>query len=267
MPKNYVVLRRSPDWLTFDLEETRAFCRAGELPEDTILRFVARWDAVMAVGFLEYRHRMKQLALRSAHAVKDATVVPLAQLAEQTFAPDDLIYFTDDDDWVCSDLFAALRARPAPVDGFLWRSIFIGKLFSDTAYEGVDSPAVSERPASTVVYTNNYAVTGAAWSRLGPGSLLEHFHAQGAVDRSDVSFEQVDLFLSAANKHPCCTVSIAYNDRSDWFVANTRAAIQAYIAALVGAPLGPGSAWIRPCLDELIAINRDASADRGPGKA
>src|SRR5258708_38655874 len=42
---NYVVVRHSPDWLSFDPEASRAYCLSNRMPETLIVDFMAIWDA------------------------------------------------------------------------------------------------------------------------------------------------------------------------------------------------------------------------------
>lgn len=257
MGRNYVVLRRSPDWRTFDLQETRAFLRQfSGMAEDMIIRFAERWDAAFVVDFLGYRQAMKDLSLGLAHEVQNATVLDHSSLATTILADDDLLFFTDDDDWTAPFLFERLRAAGDPGDGWLWRSVFVGKLFSDTRYEKGGDPLVQERPASDVVYTNNYAVSGAAWQRLGPERLLEHYSAQQALDAGQFRPRRSDAFLTAANKHLCCTVAIECNGRAPGVLDDLPRALGVVLAEAAAAVPSEAIRWISDPLAHFIAINR-----------
>ena len=48
---NFIVVRHSPDWLSFDPETSRAFCIKLNLPETLIIDFIAVWDAEVAVDY------------------------------------------------------------------------------------------------------------------------------------------------------------------------------------------------------------------------
>ena len=41
MAANYIVLRGGVDWLNFDLEQSRVFCRTHGLADDVVIRFAA----------------------------------------------------------------------------------------------------------------------------------------------------------------------------------------------------------------------------------
>lgn len=256
MGRNYVVLRRSPDWARFDIEDTRAFLASLGLDEGLIVRFAERWDADLALSFLGYRQAMKDLSLAGAHGVRSAEVVSHTDLADMSFADDDLLFFTDDDDWTHPDLFAPLRASGDAADGWLWRSIFVGKLLSDTRREKSGGAIVQERPASDIVYTNNYAVTGAAWKRLGPEHLLEHYSAHAALRDGLFAPDRVDDYLTAANKHICCTVCIRHNSGVPGFLDALPAALSGILADIDAVELSDRTRWIADPLERFAEINR-----------
>jgi hypothetical protein len=53
---NYIVIRHSPDWLSFDLEASRAFCISVGAPETLIIGFVAVWDAMVGLDYRRSRY-------------------------------------------------------------------------------------------------------------------------------------------------------------------------------------------------------------------
>ena len=259
MARNYVILRRSPDWRTFDIQETRVFLRQfSGMAEDMIIRFAEVWDMALALDFLAYRHEMKALSLACAYAVKDAIVLGHAELANLIVDDDDLLFFTDDDDWTAPHLFQSLRAYGEAGDGWLWRSIFVGKLFGDTPYEKRGDPIVQERPASDVVYTNNYAVSGSAWKRLGPDRLLEHYWAQQVLDEGAIQLRRSDDYLTAANKHLCCTVAVNHNGQSPAYLSDLRGAVGQVVAEVEAFRPGERIDWITGPLARFALINRSA---------
>ncbi|QTN18891.1 hypothetical protein HZ989_11690 [Brevundimonas sp. AJA228-03] len=256
---NYVVLRRSPDWAHFDIEQTRVFLAAfPAIDNDLIVKFAERWDAVMAMRYIDYRQAMKDLALSTARAVRRATFVTLDDLPHLDLHDDDRLYFTDDDDWVSPDLFERLEQLPSNGDGWLWNSVFVGKLFGDTPEEGPESRVVRERPASDTVYTNNYAVTGAAFRRLGAGALVEHTNAQLALDGGRFVPVRSGEYLSAANKHLCCTVCIHYNQASEAFQSDMAGAVRLILDELAVTELSPRISWLAGALQAFQEINRRA---------
>ena len=129
--RNYVVTRATPDWTHFDLNDTRAFCARFRLPETLIIDFAARWDAVMAMTFLEYRAAMKAISVGLIEEVRGASIVPVERIRKLAVQDDDILYFTDDDDWVRADIFDRLRAQAPSEQGWLWSSPAMAKMFGD----------------------------------------------------------------------------------------------------------------------------------------
>lgn len=253
MPRNYVVLRRSPDWTTFQLKDTRAFCRDICVPETSIIDFAALWDATFPVDYLAYRQAMKEIALDSAHRVQDAEVVSHIDLAGMEFDADDLLYFTDDDDWVQPELFRVLRAGGPVSDGWTWASASIASRYDATtdAHSGV----LFVRPGGDVAFTNNYAVTGSAWSRLG-AMLVEHFTAQHALDDHRLNLNLSPWPLSAANKHLCCTTFIVRGQRGAVRPTDLRAALVAMTDDLAEVSLTPELEWMGEPLAAFAEVSR-----------
>ncbi len=253
MPRNYVVLRRSPDWTTFRLEDTRAFCRDVGVDENAIIDFAALWDATFPVDYLAYRQAMKGIALECVHRVRNAEVISHLDLPSMTFVPDDLLYFTDDDDWVQPELLHALRVNGSVSDGWLWDSASVGSRYD--AATDTHSGVLNVRPGGAIAFTNNYAVTGAAWSRLG-SMLLEHFTAQHALDDHRLSLQLSPQPLSAANKHLCCTTFIVRGERGAVRPTDLRAALTAMTDDLAKVTLTPELAWMGEPLSAFAEVSR-----------
>lgn len=269
MADNYIVLRRSPDWTAFDIEQTRPFLAKFGLAEDLIIKFAQAWDKDLSTPFLFYREAMKEICLYNVRSVLGGTIVSCDTLSKMSFDDDDLLYFTDDDDWVHPHLFRLLRAASPPKDGFLWRSIFVGKLFADTPHERGGGALVQERPQSDVIYTNNYAVTGAAWNRIGAEKLLEHYAAQVELNEERFVPDRLDAFLSAANKHLCCTVCIDYNSRQPGFLESLPRALGQVVDEIEATQLSDRTCWVAESLAKFAAVNRStlaspANAGAGP---
>src|SRR5579885_1320342 len=109
MPHNYVVLRESPNWLAYNEQQSREFCRRFALPEDTILEFISIWDAAFDVGYRRFRHVLKEISLANFRRVRDSIFLEHADFRAGSSKPDDLVVFVDDDDWLAPDLFVDLR--------------------------------------------------------------------------------------------------------------------------------------------------------------
>jgi hypothetical protein len=230
---NFIVLRQSPDWLTFDLDATRSFCTRVGVPENMIIDFVKQWDSTLNLDYRKFRHAMKQITLSSIAACSDSALVSSADL--RALNERDLIYFTDDDDWVMPDLFAVLHSYDIQ-DGFLWGSIRVGP-----------GPAVVEKRAfSNTIYTNNYCVTGRVVRRLGLDAVFEHSGANNNFNSGLFAPTKIERYLSCANKHPCCTVNIKHDPDFDLCVGMAR-----FLEQLSNPTFDEETSWARPYISEL----------------
>ncbi len=258
MRKNHIVLRASPDWLSFDIRQTRPFCESLGFDGEMIINFARFWDERMAIPFLSYRHLMKGVALESIRACRNAEFVRFTELDCATMEDDDVYYFTDDDDWVSPDLFENMDLGVS--GGFqLWGSIYVGRMYTDTPQALTSDPVVYERPfCDTTVYTNNYALTGRTIKSLGVAAVLEHFDLQVEVDEGRATPTLNLAYLSAANKHPCCTMAILFNMQSADFQANLHRLMATYVEDLKLANVNPQIAWIEPYLRDITRVNAAA---------
>jgi hypothetical protein len=252
---NLIVLRASPDWMRFDLDASRPWLRSVGLAEDLLTRFVPLWDTHFAVDYRSFRSAMKALSLETYRAVKDAALV------EEGGVPGDLpaqaqIVFVDDDDWLSPDLFERV-AIPANTDGLLWGSVRVGGVFPWTRTADLDR-TVQKRPIGSRIYTNNYMVTAGAIARFGRDALFEHTDAQRLFRSGAFAAAISPLYLSAAVKHPCCTLSAkALIDDPD-FLRDPRGHIAALIPTLVPPDYAPDLAWLAEPLARFRALLQTA---------
>jgi len=251
LANNYVVLRASPDWLHFNLDDSRAFCRNIGLPEDLMIGFADMWQRTFGMDFRNFRHEMKQIALATVAACRDCELLTSFDLPMEP-ADNDLFVFMDDDDWIAPDLFEALRTFEMPLDGFLWGSLFLGKFLVDIPRIPLGSPALVKRALHNIVTTNNYAVTGRALKRLGIQAICEHYRAQDKLNTGAFQPHNVAPYLSCANKHPCCTVWAKFN--LPHLSEGLRPPIAAYAEALRAIQLDHDTIWIAPSLRHLEAV-------------
>ena len=199
---NLIVLRQSPDWRSFDIEATRLFCAKLDLPEDMIVEFAEIWDSQMALSFLEYRQAIKEIAMDGVRDCKDAVIIDYKTFEDSKPKDGDTIYFTDDDDWVSPNIFGAINSHGVK-DLLVWGSVYVGQMYFNTPQAKMEDPVVALRPLrSDIVYTNNYALASSTVRRLGLKAVLAHEDAQVALNAGRVKANALDLYLTAANKHP-----------------------------------------------------------------
>ena len=253
-PRNYIVHRHSPDWLSFDLESSRAFLRSLGMNESIVIDFAAIWDRAFAVDYRHFRQRIQDISVASYKAVTDATVLDLQAFEGRRGADDDLAVFVDDDDWLRVDVFEQARRGASP-DGACWGSIVVGGEFNPAP--GTTDRQVDVRTIAPRLYTNNYATARRAIGRLGLLPLLEHHQAQMTLMEGRFRPAIVRHYLSATNKHPCSTLSARRYLETGEFAADPRRVITARRDALAAATLSRDTQWVAPCIAELIALFDD----------
>ena len=126
MGRQFIVVRASPDWRSFDVELSRSFCRRVGLPETTIVDFVDLWDRTLRVRYRDFRFCAKEIAGSTLAAVANAQVVSHENFRAMSLEADDRIAFIDDDDWYAPNLFDLATND----HGARWGSIRLGQLFS-----------------------------------------------------------------------------------------------------------------------------------------
>jgi hypothetical protein len=218
--RNFIVIRHSPDWLRFDLDQSRQFCRSAGLPENTVLEFAAAWDGCMSVPYRSFRHRLKQIAIENFKAVNGATVIDQQHLEKAMPSDDCIVAFVDDDDWFSPFVFETLR-ETAQADGYVWASLRLGHDFSVQAIEKQVGPLLY-RARDKFIYTNNYAVSGRVLRHSEVEDYLEHgaAHASMMSGRFNPAFRPA--YLSCTNKHPASTVAARTFVASEDFRHNPR---------------------------------------------
>jgi hypothetical protein len=258
MQKNLLVLRASPDWISFDLERSRGFLKSLALPEDLIIAFAAVWDRHFKVDYRGVRAQLKAMALANYGAVRGASLVR-HQDWDGSAPAGGRIAFVDDDDWMAPALFERLPAPAAGEDGIRWGSLRLGRVF---AADGYAVPIIQRRPLDRVVYTNNYAVTPQSLHRFGRAALFEHDAAQKSFDRADFAGAVSQHYLSCAVKHPCCTMSVNYLMSQPSFRADPRREMTDFMAAVDAMRLTDMDAWLQEPFRQFHQVMADAVRPR-----
>jgi hypothetical protein len=248
----YIALRASPHWRSFDIEETRPFLRRVGLPDTLLVDFVAVWDATFTLDYRSLRAAFKDLSLASYDAVSGAERIDGAALRGLALGAEDRVVFVYDDDWLAPDLLARLPA-PAGEDGLRWGSLRVGLAFDATV---PNIGFCDARPLSPIVYTNNYAVTGAELAKAGLDAVFEHTDADAAFRRPDYAVANVPAWLSCALKHPCSTVS-AKALMAGGFFADPVSPVLHFKSLLAAAAPPPGADWLAGPLAGLRAVMDD----------
>jgi hypothetical protein len=247
VPKNYIVLRSSPDWLSFDVAQSRTFLRARGEPENAIAEFIAVWDGAMAIDYRRFRHAAKAIALETFRAAVSGIFVTGDEFRGMTPAPDDLIVFSDDDDWLAPDVFPRLRDAGPAGDGAIWGSLRLGPALREPA-------GLTRRAIDGHIYTNNAAISGAALARLGFDAVAEHEELMRRVLAGAFAPRRLPQYLSLANKHPCCTRVVLTLMARDRFRADPRAEIGDYAAMIDAACAASRAEWFAGSLAKLQSL-------------
>jgi hypothetical protein len=265
---NFVVVRHSPDWLSFDPETSRAFCVKLNVPETLIIDFMAFWNAAVAVDYRQFRFRLKEIAQQTLVSVEHAQVISDADLRALALAgrvpPDALVAFVDDDDWLAPHLFARLREFAWVAtggDGFRWGVVRLGRdLYTlDPDANFALHPTVTLRPIDQTIYTNSYALRGIALERLGVDAVCEHIDAQAQYDAGRFAPATVAEYLSCTNKHPASTMAAHHLLGSEEFRRDLRADIRRWVEGVMAVPLPVDLAWMEAPRDQLAALLTDAA--------
>ena len=259
MAADLIVLRASPDWEHFDMEMSRLFLRRAGLPDDLVIEFATLWDRSFKADYRTVRAQLKALAEATYRGVHGARLIPHEHWDEASSGPEAWIAFVDDDDWMAPHLFEALGRPSAGHDGARWANVRVGREFADEPYpQGI----IHRRPADTVLYTNNYAVTGRAVRRLGRAPLFEHFHAKTVFKDSSFNVLASNAYLSCAVKHPCSTLSVKFLMQRPDFRADPRAEMGRFVDALHASEPLPEDAWLAGPYARFRAIMTDALKPR-----
>jgi hypothetical protein len=267
---NFIVVRHSPDWLSFDPESSRAFCAQQNLPEMLVIEFMAVWNAAVAVDYRQFRFRIKEIAQQTLASVERAEIISDAALRALALAgkvpPDALVVFVDDDDWLAPHLFPRLRefaSVGAGVDGFRWGLVRLGRdryNLDDADASFALHPTVTLRPIDEGgIYTNGYAVSGAALGRLGVDAVCEHLNAYTQYKAGRFAPDTVAQYLSCANKHPAHTVAARALLGSEEYRRDLRADIRRWAEGVMVVPLPVDLAWMEAPRDQLALLLTDAA--------
>lgn len=258
MAGNYIVLRQSPDWLSFDPEDSRPFCLQSGVPETTVIDFITIWDASLPIGYREFRHALKAIALKNFAAVKGACLIDFQTLEERLLPEDARVTFVDDDDWFAPNLFERLLEKRSG-DGFKWGSAALG-FVSRALHEQRVGGLLTMRKIDTRIYTNNYVVSGQCLARLGSDVLFQHYSAQQALTEHRFLPVTINEYLSCTNKHPASTMAAQFFLTSEDFRRDPRAEIERFAQRIAAVTLteAEGIGWIGPALEEFKSLIAEA---------
>lgn len=253
MAKNFIVLRESPDWRSFDVDLSREFCRRAGIMETAIIDFVAIWDRTMKVDYRLFRHRVKEIALSNFSAVLNAKLISHHELRGMSIDANDRIAFTDDDDWFAPDLFDI----PINEYGAYWGSLRLGRAFGSSIEKGRNG-LLTFRPIDRIIYTNNYIVSGKALSELGFDALFGHSEAQKALTEKKFRPLKCNRYVSCANKTPASALSASYLLSLEDFRNNPSGEFIRFANMLNSFTVPASVPWMREPFERFRALVNEA---------
>jgi len=258
MSKNLLILRASPDWINFDINNSRLFLRSTGLPEDLVIEFSSLWDRHFKIDYRNVRAQLKTLAFETFNAVRHASLLRNEEW-DGTGKPGGRVTFVDDDDWMSPGLFESLPTTTCGEEGVRWGSLRLGRIF---AANGYTVPIIQRRPLNRIVYTNNYAVTARSLRRRGRFSFFGHDAAQYTFDQPDFALITSENYLSCAVKHPCCTMSANYLMSLESFRADPQREMLDFMESLAAAYPDSIEEWLRKPFTRFREIMADAVRPR-----
>jgi hypothetical protein len=255
---NLLILRASPNWIDFNIENSRYFLRSLALPENLIIEFAALWSRHFKVDYRSVRAQLKTLALQTYNDVRGTLLVHHEDWDGKGL-PGGRVAFVDDDDWMSPNLFEALPPVTPVEDGVRWGSLRLGRVFAANGYA---EPIIQRRPLNRVVYTNNYAATSRGLHRLGRAAFFGHDAAQNAFDHSEFMLTTSEEYLSCAVKHPCCTMSANYLMSLESFRTDPCREMSDFMESLDAMGLEDVEEWLRKPFSRFREIMADALRPR-----
>jgi hypothetical protein len=244
--------------MNYNIESSRDFLRARNLPEELVIEFAALWNVHFKVDYRSVRAQLKALALRTYKEVRGAVFLRHEEW-DGSGDPEGLVAFVDDDDWMSPELFESLPEKTSGEDGVRWGGLRLGRVF---AANGYSEPIIQWRPLNRIVYTNNYAVTSRAVNRLGSAALFEHGAAQAAFDQPDFALVTSDIYLSCAVKHPCCTSWANNLMPIDGFRVDPRRELSRFMDAVDAVRVEDTPMWLREPFAGFRQIMAEATQPR-----
>jgi hypothetical protein len=252
---DFIVLRSSPDWRSFDIEQSRSFCRLVGIPDDAVINFAATWDSTFGISYREFRAVCKDIAFRSFDSCIGMEVIRREDIP-RCIGPESRFFFTDDDDWFHPDIASICRdlLPTAPDRGGYWGSIRHGYRPWTPPHEEFSELIVEKRPLKPTLYTNNYFCSGGQMASASLDDVFEHWNAHNILHGGRLQMSPIERYLSGANKHPACTVFLmkAMNFSQDRQLLYDL--VSAACDAFDGRSFDEELAWVQPYSDEMALL-------------
>lgn len=255
-----IVQRQTLDWTALTPDSFRplsqAFCRLWGKPDDYVFQLMQLWDRTFGISYFATRARLKAISTRNLSSLPGTTFVAYDGYRN---IPDQRAFylFMDDDDWAAPALGPVLAAQdPVQQQALLWRTVSVGGPQQEHAVFvwGLNGRCM----------TNNYAVSHCWLQHLQRlGEVVQHVTAISTLAAMG-DLPQLDVALTASNKSPCSSVALDRGLAGDLSPEKLAALVDDYVLKMAAVPaeqllMVP---WLRPLLDETLALFRAVSDSR-----
>ena len=210
------------------------------------------WNENTKVPFWEIRGQMKTVAHRTWHEVLGVDEILLEadfdSLVDDTFEPNDVVLFVDDDDWIAPDVFKQLERHVGDNDqGVVW-----GRVRFDGDWQWTDLTG-----AEFTVYTNNYVVR----ARSIGGQKLSFAMQHGTVEELFRQHQWWPVLaemwgITVTNKSPCCWNYLHQSVMHSDPVAEFHSRVQRYLQP--SERLDPRVRWAKDATEAAREVIRSA---------
>jgi hypothetical protein len=295
--RRIIVVRNAPDWAASArlwLNEKRldpALFLPQPLPPGfpkNTISLIELWNRLFAVDFFSMRQSIRDLAFENF-----AVMAPDQLITQETFEnspshfiKNSILFFSDDDDFACPDLFDQVaRHFISGTRCVRWSSISVGKSLENRRVEQhfprlrpwilfqaerrprklgflrplvasrAELPGVKNQLAVCPLHTNNYMLDLSDLSENEALRFIDHLSASSHLWRSKLKVKSLEWkWLSFTNKHPASITAfntILKDTKSD---IEMREKMADYITAHRAIKFPEELSWMRPYHGSIAAI-------------
>jgi len=300
--RHVIVIRNSPDWAasaTLWRREKRldpSLFLPDPLPPgfptDT-MELIELWNRLFAVDFFSIRQAIRDLAVKNFKTMSADHLITqeMFESAPDEWIRNSLLFFTDDDDFACPDLFD--RIAPRMTHGIRcvrWSSISIGRTLENRRVErrfprlrpwlqfqaelrprrlGFIAPLIASRAtlpgvrnqlAIGPLHTNNYLIDLSCVATGEAIKFVDHLSASAHLWKSGLRVESLEWeWLSFTNKHPASISAFSNMVKGADSEITIRNRMAEYIRAYSAIEFPVQLAWVRPRHQAIAAIYKSIS--------
>jgi hypothetical protein len=295
--RRIIVVRNAPDWAASArlwLNEKRldpALFLPQPLPhgfpKDTVA-LIELWNRLFAVDFFSMRQSIKDLAFENFAAMAPDQLITQETFEDSPgrFIKNSILFFSDDDDFACRDLFDQVtRHFISGTRCVRWSSISVGKSLENRRVEKhfprlrpwilfqaelrprkfgflgpliasrAELPGVKNQLAVGPLHTNNYMLDLSDLSENEARRFIDHLSASSYLWQSKLKVKSLEWnWLSFTNKHPASITAFNTMLKDTNSDIEKRQKMADYIAAHRAIKFPEQLAWMRPYHGAIAAI-------------